>query len=87
MFKAIRVRYEKGVLKPLEPVELKEGEEVRARIERSLRERLKDLIGILGRSDEGELERYLEEAWLSRFSWALTYSIISSTTRLKQTKS
>ncbi len=38
MFKAIRVRYEKGVLKPLEPLELKEGEEVRARIERSLRE-------------------------------------------------
>ncbi len=65
MFKAIRVRYENGVLKPLEPVELKEGEEVQVRIERSLRERLKDLIGILGRSNEEELERYLEEAWLS----------------------
>ncbi len=65
MFKAIRVRYENGVLKPLEPVELKEGEEVQIRIERNLRERLKDLIGILGRSDEEELERYLEEAWLS----------------------
>jgi len=65
MFKAIRVRYENGVLKPLEPVELKEGEEVQVRIEGSLRERLKDLIGILGRSDEEELERYLEEAWLS----------------------
>jgi len=25
--KAIRVRYEKGVLKPLEPVDLREGEE------------------------------------------------------------
>ena len=65
MSKAIRVRYEKGVLKPLEPVELKEGEEVQVRIERSLRERLKDLIGILGKSDEEELERYLEEVWLS----------------------
>ena len=65
MFKAIRVRYENGVLKPLEPVELKEGEEVQVRIERSLRERLKDLIGILGRSNEEELERYLEKAWLS----------------------
>ena len=65
MFKAIRVKYENGVLKPLEPIELKEGEEVQVRIERSLRERLKDLIGILGRSDEEELERYLEEAWLS----------------------
>jgi len=65
MFKAIRVKYENGVLKPLEPVDLKEGEEVQVRIEISLRERLKDLIGILGRSNEEELERYLEEAWLS----------------------
>ena len=65
MSKAIRARYENGVLKPLEPVDLEEGEEVQIRIERSLRERLKDLIGILGRSNEEELERYLEEAWLS----------------------
>ncbi len=65
MFKAIRARYEKGVLKLLEPVELREGEEVQVRIERSLRERLKDLIGILGSSNEEELERYLEEVWLS----------------------
>jgi len=28
MSRAIRVRYEKGVFKPLEPVDLKEGEEV-----------------------------------------------------------
>jgi len=28
MAKAIRVRYEKGVLRPLEPVELHEGEEL-----------------------------------------------------------
>ncbi len=61
--KVIRVRYERGVLKPLEPVELREGEEVRVRIEKNLRERLKDLIGILGESSEKELERYLEEAW------------------------
>jgi len=61
--KVIRVRYEKGVLKPLEPIELREGEEVRVRIEKDLRERLKDLIGILGESSEEELERYLEEAW------------------------
>ena len=63
MSKVIRARYENGVLKPLEPVELKEGEEVQVRIERSLKEKLKDLIGILGRSSEKELERYLEEAW------------------------
>ena len=28
MSKVIRVRYEKGVLKPLEPLELEEGEEL-----------------------------------------------------------
>jgi len=65
MSKVIRVRYENGVLKPLEPIELDEGEEVQVRIERNIRERLKDLIGILGRSSEEELERYLEEAWFS----------------------
>jgi len=61
--KVIRVRYEGGVLKPLEPIELREGEEVRVRIEKDLRGRLKDLIGVLGESSEEELERYLEEAW------------------------
>ena len=63
MSKVIRVKYEKGVLRPLEPVDLREGEEVRIKIERSVRERLKDLIGILGESSEEEFERYLEEAW------------------------
>jgi predicted DNA-binding antitoxin AbrB/MazE fold protein len=61
--KVIRVKYEKGVLKPLEPLDLREGEEVKVRIERSVREKLKGLIGILGESNEEELERYLEEAW------------------------
>ncbi|MEB2793801.1 MAG: antitoxin family protein [Caldisphaeraceae archaeon] len=63
MSKAIKARYEKGVLKPLEPLELREGEEVRIKIERSLREKLRDLIGVLGKSSEEELKRYLEEAW------------------------
>jgi len=61
--KIIRARYEKGVLKPLEPVELREGEEVRIRIEGNVRERLKGIIGVLGESSEEELEKYLEEAW------------------------
>ena len=65
MSKVVRVRYERGVLKPLEPVELREGEEVRVRIGKGLRERLKDLIGVLGESSEEELERYLEGAWQS----------------------
>ena len=32
MSNVIRARYEKGVLKPLEPVEIEEGEEVRIQI-------------------------------------------------------
>ncbi|MEB3756211.1 MAG: antitoxin family protein [Desulfurococcales archaeon] len=62
MSRVVRVRYEKGVLKPLEPLELREGEEVQVRIEKSLREKLKDLIGVLGDSSEDELEKYLEKA-------------------------
>jgi len=31
--KVVRVRYEKGVLKPLEPLDLKEGEEVQVVIQ------------------------------------------------------
>jgi len=61
--RVIRVRYEKGVLKPLEPLDLREGEEVRVRIEKSIREKLKGLIGVLGESSEEELKKYLEEAW------------------------
>ncbi|RLG79685.1 MAG: hypothetical protein DRO40_12410 [Thermoprotei archaeon] len=63
MSRVIRVRYEKGVLKPLEPLDLREGEEVRVRIEKSIREKLKGLIGVLGESSEEELKKYLEEAW------------------------
>jgi predicted DNA-binding antitoxin AbrB/MazE fold protein len=33
MSKVIRVRYEKGVLKPLEPLDLQEGEEVQVIIQ------------------------------------------------------
>ena len=63
MSRVVRVRYEKGVLKPMEPVDLKEGEEVQVSIERNLKEKVKDLIGVLGESSEDELEKYLEEAW------------------------
>ena len=63
MSKAIRVRYENGVLKPLEPVRLREGEEVRVKVVESVREKLKDVVGVLGESSEEELERYLGEVW------------------------
>jgi len=47
--KAVGVRYEKGMLKPLEPVGLRKGKEVRIRIMRSVWERLRDFIGVLVR--------------------------------------
>ena len=59
----VRARYEGGVLKPLEPLDLKDGEEVKIVIERRLRDKLKGLIGVLGESSEEDLDRYLEEAW------------------------
>ncbi|MCE4616587.1 MAG: DUF104 domain-containing protein [Aeropyrum sp.] len=44
-------------------MDLREGGEVCVKIERSVQERLKDLIGILGGSSVEEFERYLEEVW------------------------
>ena len=63
MSKVIRVRYENGVLKPLEPVELREGEELVVFIrERRVGEVLKRYVGMFGRADVEELREYEEEA-------------------------
>ena len=48
--KAIKIRYENGVLKPLELVDLEEGEEVLVTIKHDIRKVLKKYRGILGRS-------------------------------------
>jgi len=64
MAKAIRARYENGVLKPLEKLDLREGEEVIVRIER-LEERqkvLKELRGVLGPASKELLDRFMLEA-------------------------
>jgi len=64
MAKTIRVRYEKGVLKPLEPVELNEGEEVIIRIER-LEERRKiveEFYGKRGSAPKDILDEFMLEA-------------------------
>jgi predicted DNA-binding antitoxin AbrB/MazE fold protein len=64
MSKIIRVKYEKGVLKPLEPLEFPESEELLVRIidvEERIR-RLKRYRGILGPIDEEFLEEAIEEA-------------------------
>jgi len=63
MSKIIRVRYENGVLKPLEPVDLEEGEEVVVFIrKRRVKEVLGKYIGIFGEASVEELRQYEEEA-------------------------
>ncbi len=63
MSKVIRVRYEKGVLKPLEPVELQEGEELVVFIrKRRVSEVLDKYVGLFGKASVEELRKYEEEA-------------------------
>ncbi|MEB3787515.1 MAG: antitoxin family protein [Desulfurococcales archaeon] len=60
--------YKDGVLKLLEPVELKEGEEVFVRLERyeDRVRRLRKYRGILGRASREEIEELLLEAEFER---------------------
>jgi predicted DNA-binding antitoxin AbrB/MazE fold protein len=62
MLRVIRVRYENGVFKPLEPVDLDEGEEVLVTVKRDVRRVLKKYLGVLGRSSIRELLELEEEA-------------------------
>jgi len=57
--KVIRVKYEKGLLKPLDPLEVKEGEILLVRVvDKSLAERVFGSIRI----DKRRLEEVLREA-------------------------
>ena len=61
--KVLRARYENGVLKPLEPVDLRDGEEVIVVIRRrSVREVLDKDVGVCGKASVEELKQYEEEA-------------------------
>lgn len=61
--KVLRARYENGVLKPLEPVDLRDGEEVIVFIRRrSVREVLDKYVGLFGKASVEELKQYEEEA-------------------------
>jgi predicted DNA-binding antitoxin AbrB/MazE fold protein len=61
--KVLRARYENGVLKPLEPVDLRDGEEVIVFIRRrSVREVLNKYVGLFGEAGVEELKQYEEEA-------------------------
>ncbi|WP_131160077.1 antitoxin family protein [Aeropyrum pernix] len=68
MSKIVRARYEKGVLKPLEEIGLREGEEVLIKIERlEERERIiEEYKGFMGDISEEELEELIEEAELEK---------------------
>ena len=64
VLRAIRAKYEKGVLKPLEPVELEEGEEVLIRIEK-LEDRRKivdEFYGKRGPAPKELLDEFMLEA-------------------------
>ena len=61
MAKVVRVRYEDGVLKPLEPLDLEEGEILLVTIKKPVRE----LFGVLRRRNPRvgpeDVERVIEE--------------------------
>ena len=62
MSKVVRVRYEKGVLRPLEKLDLKEGEELVVFIrKRRVGEVLDKYVGIFGKATVEELKMYEEE--------------------------
>jgi len=64
MARVVRARYEGGVLRPLEPVELNEGEEVIIRIER-LEERrriVEEFYGKRGPAPKDLLDEFMLEA-------------------------
>ncbi len=62
--KVIRVKYENGVLKPLEPVELREGEELLVKIMevKEKRKVLSKYRGVLGHAPKKLLDRFMLEA-------------------------
>ncbi len=60
--KVIRVRYEKGVLKPLSSVNLEEGKEYKVIVEEDIDELIKKYRGVLGKSSVEEFRELEEEA-------------------------
>ena len=62
MSRVIRVRYEKGVLKPLSSVNLEEGREYKVIVEEDIDELIKKYRGVLGKSSAEEFRELEEEA-------------------------
>lgn len=61
MSRVVRVKYEDGVLKPLEPLDLEEGEVLLVSIRRSVRELFEILRKRNPRVKPGDVERIIEE--------------------------
>jgi len=61
--KVIRVKYEKGVLKPLEPLELQEGEEIRIQVLPEEFPELVDKLSVEAREDVDKTLREARERW------------------------
>ncbi len=62
MSRVIRVRYENGVLKPLNSVDLEEGREYLVVVEEDIDELIKRYRGVLGKSSVEEFRELEEEA-------------------------
>ncbi len=80
--KVLRVRYEGGVLKPLERVDFHEGEELVVFVrKRRVQKVLDKYVGIFGEADAEELRLLEEEAHARYFlSKLLDSSVASSST-------
>ena len=61
--RVVRARFEKGVLKPLEPLDLREGEEVRILVLPEEFPRLASRISVEAHSDVGDALRKGRERW------------------------
>ena len=62
MSRVIRVRYEKGVLKPLSDIDLEEGKEYKVVVEEDIDELIRKYRGVLGKSSIEEFMELEEEA-------------------------
>ena len=78
MSKVIRVKYENGVLRPLEPVELREGEELLVKIMevKEKRKVLRKYHGVLGHAPKELLDRFMLEAEVVMVSISASVSLI-----------
>ncbi len=63
MSKVIRVKYEKGVLKPLEPLNLREGDEVRIQVLPEEFPELVDKVSVEASEDVDKVLREARERW------------------------